>query len=139
MIQILCGPKGAGKTKIMLEKLNESCNLAKGDIVFITEKRFNTVSINFKVRLLYTEEFQVTELNSFIGFVKGLLAGNADIEYLFIDGLCKMTGYETEDVDTFVRTIEKLEKEYGFKAIMTVSMDQDKIPESAKKYIVSLA
>lgn len=139
MIQILCGPKGAGKTKIMLEKLNESCNLAKGDIVFITEKRFNTVSINFKVRLLYTEEFQVTELNAFIGFVKGLLAGNADIEYLFIDGLCKMTGYETEDVDTFVRTIEKLEKEYGFKAIMTVSMDQDKIPESAKKYIVSLA
>lgn len=139
MIQILCGPKGAGKTKIMLEKLNESCNLAKGDIVFITEKRFNTVSINFKVRLLYTEEFQVTELNSFIGFVKGLLAGNADIEYLFIDGLCKMTGYETEDVDTFVRTIETLEKEYGFKAIMTVSMDQDKIPESAKKYIVSLA
>lgn len=139
MIQILCGPKGAGKTKIMLEKLNESCNLAKGDIVFITEKRFNTVSINFKVRLLYTEEFQVTELNSFIGFVKGLLAGNADIEYLFIDGLCKMTGYETEEVDTFVRTIETLEKEYGFKAIMTVSMDQDKIPESAKKYIVSLA
>ncbi len=139
MIQILCGPKGAGKTKIMLEKLNESCNLAKGDIVFITEKRFNTVSINFKVRLLYTEEFQVTELNSFIGFVKGLLAGNADIEYLFIDGLCKMTGYETEEVDTFVRAIENLEKEYGFKAIMTVSMDQDKIPESAKKYIVSLA
>lgn len=139
MIQILYGPKGAGKTKIMLEKLNEACDVAKGDIVFITEKRFNTVSINFKVRLLYTEEFQVLGLDSFTGFVKGLLAGNADIEYLFIDGLCKMTGYETENVEKFVSAIESLEKEYGFKAIMTVSMDQDKIPESAKQYIENLA
>ncbi len=139
MIQIFCGPKGAGKTKIMLEKLNEACDVAKGDIVFITEKRFNTVSINFKVRLLYTEEFGVTKLDSFIGFVKGLLAGNADIEYIFVDGLCKMTGYETEDVDKFLKEIEVLEKEYGFKAIFTVSMDEAKIPESAKNYIVSLA
>ncbi len=139
MIQIFCGPKGAGKTKIMLEKLNEACNLAKGDIVFITEKRFNTVNINFKVRLLYTEEFGVTDLHSFVGFVKGLLAGNADIEYLFIDGLCKMTGYETENVAEFLSAIEKLESEYGFKAIMTVSMDQDKVPETAKNYIVNLA
>ncbi len=137
MIQIICGPKGTGKTKVMLEKLNTACNDAKGDIVFITDKRFNTVSINFKVRLLYTEEFRVMELNAFIGFVKGLLAGNADIEYLFIDGLCKMTGYETEDVDKFLSAICELEKEYGFKAIMTVSMDEDKIPESAKNYIVN--
>lgn len=139
MIQIICGPKGAGKTKVMLEKLNEACDVAKGDIVFITEKRFNTVSINFKVRLLYTEEFGVTTLEAFIGFIKGLLAGNADIEYIFVDGLCKMTGYETEDVDTFIKAIEGLEKEYGFKAILTVSMDDAKIPESAKNYIVNLA
>ncbi len=137
MIQIICGPKGTGKTKVMLEKLNMACNDAKGDIVFITDKRFNTVSINFKVRLLYTEEFRVMELNAFIGFVKGLLAGNADIEYLFIDGLCKMTGYETEDVDKFLTAIFELEKEYGFKAIMSVSMDADKIPEAAKNYIVN--
>lgn len=139
MIQIICGPKGAGKTKVMLEKLNEACDVAKGDIVFITEKRFNTVSINFKVRLLYTEEFGVTTLKSFIGFIKGLLAGNADIEYIFVDGLCKMTGYETDDVDAFIKAIEGLEKEYGFKAILTVSMDENKIPDSAKNYIVNLA
>lgn len=139
MIQIVCGPKGTGKTKVMLEKLNSACTDAKGDIVFITDKRFNTVSINFKVRLLYTEEFGVMELNAFIGFVKGLLAGNADIEYLFIDGLCKMTGYETEDVQKFMEELEKLEKEYGFKAIMSVSMDEEKIPESAKNYILHLA
>lgn len=138
MIEIICGPKGTGKTKIMLEALDKACHDAKGDIVFITDKRFNTVKINFKVRLVYTEEFEVMELNAFTGFVKGLLAGNADIEYLFIDGLCKMTGYETESVDQFIKAIEKLEKEYGFKAIMTVSMDADKVPQSAQSYIINL-
>lgn len=135
MIQIICGPKGTGKTKVMLDMLSKACDDAKGDIVFITDKRFNTVNINFKARLLYTEEFGVMELNSFIGFVKGLLAGNADIEYLFIDGLCKMTGYETENVQTFIDAISALEKEYGFKAFLTVSMDADKIPENAKQYL----
>lgn len=135
MIQIICGPKGTGKTKVMLDMLSKACEDAKGDIVFITDKRFNTVNINFKARLLYTEEFGVMELNSFIGFVKGLLAGNADIEYLFIDGLCKMTGYETENVQTFIDAISSLEKEYGFKAFLTVSMDADKIPENAKQYL----
>lgn len=135
MIQIIYGPKGTGKTKIMLEKLDQACEVAKGDIVFITNKRFNTVKINFKVRCVYTEEFEVMQLDAFSGFVKGLLAGNADIEYIFIDGLCKMTGYETQNVDAFIKTIEKLEKEYGFKAIMSVSMDEATIPESAKNYL----
>lgn len=135
MIQIIAGPKGTGKTKVMLEMLSKACEDAKGDIVFITDKRFNTVNISFKARLLYTEEFGVMELNSFIGFIKGLLAGNADIEYLFIDGLCKMTGYETENVAAFTDELIKLEKEYGFKAFITVSMDYDKIPENAKQYL----
>ncbi len=135
MIQIIAGPKGTGKTKVMLEMLSKACEDAKGDIVFITDKRFNTVNISFKARLLYTEEFGVMELNSFIGFIKGLLAGNADIEYLFIDGLCKMTGYETENVAVFTDELIKLEKEYGFKAFITISMDYDKIPENAKQYL----
>lgn len=135
MIRIISGPKGTGKTKVMLEMLSKACDDAKGDIVFITDKRFNTVNINFKARLLYTEEFGVMELNSFIGFVKGLLAGNADIEYLFIDGLCKMTGYETENVAAFTDALIKLEREYGFKAFLTISMDNDKIPENTKRYI----
>lgn len=139
MIQILSGPKGTGKTKVMLDTLQNACDIAKGDIVFITDKRFDTVKINFKARLLYTEEFEVMELNAFTGFVKGLMAGNADIEYLFIDGLCKMTGYETENVAAFITALEKLEAEYGFKAYVSVSMDKDKIPQVAKKYITDIA
>ena len=35
MIQIICGEKGKGKTKEMLEKANETVNAAQGAIVYV--------------------------------------------------------------------------------------------------------
>ena len=136
MIQLICGPKGTGKTKIIFEKLNQTAETAKGDIVFITDKRVSTVGVNFKVRCLCTEEFAVSELNQFTGFVKGLLAGNADIEYLYIDGICRIIGWEAETLNTFISVIENLQKEYGFKAVLTISVNKEELSEQASKYAV---
>ena len=134
MIQLICGPKGTGKTKIILEKLNQSAETAKGDIVFITDKRVSTVGVNFKVRCICAEEFGVSEINQFTGFIKGLLAGNADIEYLYIDGICRIIGWENQALDSFIGTVESLQKEYGFKTVLTISVDKEELPAQFIKY-----
>ena len=135
MIQLICGPKGTGKTKIILERLNQTAETAKGDIVFITDKRVSTVGVNFKVRCICTEEFGVNEVNQFTGFIKGLLAGNADIEYLYIDGICRIIGKENDTLDAFIAVIESLQKEYGFKAVLTISAEKSELSEKLTGYI----
>ena len=35
MIQIVCGDKGKGKTKVMLEKANEMAKLSTGSIAYL--------------------------------------------------------------------------------------------------------
>ena len=68
--------------------------------------------------------------------MKGLLAGNADIEYLYIDGICRIIGWEAETLNTFISVIENLQKEYGFKAVLTISVNKEELSEQASKYAV---
>ena len=134
MISLICGKKGTGKTKAILDQVAQSVNAAKGDIVFITDNKIETTNVSFKVRVLYANDFGVNCPYCFRGFVKGLFAGNSDIEYLFIDGLFRIIGGEEKDFESFIKDIEWLEKEYSFNAVVTVSMDKEDLPEFAKKY-----
>ena len=135
MIRLICGPKGTGKTKIILDEVKKSVETAKGDIVFITDtKKDFTRGIDFNVRVLYTDEFSVNNPVAFTGFVKGLMAGNSDIQYLFIDGLARIIGDDMKDVEAFVKTLEQLEREYSLSTVATISKLQEEFSDNYKRY-----
>ena len=87
MIKVISGEKGTGKTKIILDSVNESVKTAKGNVVFIQQKKGYSANIDFNVRCVYTEDYSVKGVAGLIGFIDGLMAGNSDIEYIFIDGI----------------------------------------------------
>lgn len=134
MIRLICGPKGTGKTKIILDEVAESVKVAKGDIVFITDKKINSAKIDFKVRCVYAEEYNVLSAESFRGFINGLVAGNSDIEYLFIDGVIRIIKNDEKGLSEFFKDVERLEKEYGFKVVLTISMTKEDLPCYLKQY-----
>lgn len=136
MINIVYGPKGFGKTKIMLDKVNQAGKDAKGNVVFITDKRISTVNIDFNVRCVYTEDYGVTSTQELRGFINGLLAGNSDIEYVFIDGLKRIIGDKMVGGKKLFDSLNKLQKEYSeLKFVVSVSADYDNLPAYVKKYV----
>ena len=136
MIRLFCGPKGTGKTKIILDEIDRSVDVAKGDIVFITDKKQDSTNrINFNVRVIYTEEFDIHGEKAFGGFIKGLMAGNSDIEYLFIDGLARIVGTDNDDIANFLNVIKRLEGEYGFNATITVSKLKEEFSEQDRAFV----
>ena len=50
MINIIYGEKGTGKTKIIIDRVNEAAKTAKGNVVFISQKKSCSVNIDFNVR-----------------------------------------------------------------------------------------
>ena len=129
MIKIVYGPKGFGKTKIMLDEVNNAGSTAKGNVVFITDKRFNTVNVNFNVRCVYTEDHDISGAVAFNGFINGLLAGNSDIEYVFIDGLKRIIGNDMEGGETLFKSIKQLQEEYSdLKFVISVSASYEELP-----------
>ena len=133
MIKLICGPKGSGKTKTILKCVDDSIGVAKGDIVYITDKKIDSTRINFNVRVLYADDFGNDNAQSFLGFINGLLAGNSDIEYIFIDGLSRIVGADC-DLTGFFENLIKRESEYGFKAFITISKEVADLPEFVRKY-----
>ena len=136
MIKIVYGPKGFGKTKIMLDEVNIASENAKGNVVFITDKRINSVSIPLNVRCVYTEEYGINNAQAFNGFVNGLLAGNSDIEYVLIDGLKRIVGDQLRGGKILFRSLRKLQKEYkALKFIVSVSAVKEDLPTYIARYI----
>ena len=128
MIKVISGEKGTGKTKIILDSVNETAKVAKGNVVFIQQKRAYSANIDFNVRCVYTEDYSVLGVSGLIAFVDGLMAGNSDIEYIFIDGILRIADCEVVALEAFVAEANKLSKEYGVKFVLTVSCATEDLP-----------
>ena len=90
-MKIIYGPKGTGKTKIIIDMANEVVDSAKGHVVFITDTKRYTFDLKYLIRFIDTKDFAVEGESGFRGFIKGIVAANADNEYVFIDGIARIT------------------------------------------------
>jgi hypothetical protein len=128
MIKVISGAKGTGKTKIILDSVNETAKSAKGNVVFIQQKKAYSANIDFNVRCVYTEDYSVKGVCGLISFVDGLMAGNSDIEYIFIDGILRIADCAPEALESFVCEAKKLTAEYGVKFVLTISSSKEALP-----------
>ena len=133
MIKFITGAKGTGKTKIIIDMANDNVATAKGDIVFVTDTDRYMYSLNYRVRMVNAKQLKrgdspVSE-EALIGFIKGLLAGNHDIETLYIDGAHRMLGKTVFEMKDFFDDIREIAKNTDTKFVITVSENEDNFPD----------
>lgn len=133
MIKLITGKKGTGKTKILIDMINDAVKSTNGDLICIEKGAKLTYDISYKVRLVDAERFNISGYDSFYGFVAGMLAGNYDIKEIFVDSILKIGG---ADFDEFGIMLDKLDKLTGddTQVIFTVSADNDELPASVIKF-----
>lgn len=134
MIQIICGEKGKGKTKEMLQKVDEVVKDSEGSIVYIDKSAQHMYKLNNQVRLINIMEYPVGTYEGFIGFISGLLSGNHDIECVFIDSLLKISHIDDAHISELLDTLDKLSKDTTF--ILSVSVPEESLPDVAKDKIL---
>lgn len=134
MIKIIYGSKGSGKTKRILDSANIALSETKGDIVFLATTNRYRMEIKPQIRFIDMVEEGVCSKDGLLGFIKGLLCGNYDIQHVFIDGFYKMMGVSLDDpaVAEFFMTLENLSANVEF--VLTVSCDKDEMPACIAKY-----
>lgn len=136
MIKLLVGKKGSGKTKILLDKVNECAAAADGNVVFISnDTGKNMYDIKSSVRMADTSEFDIDTWKEFVGFNCGIISGNFDITDIFVDGTLKIVNNSVEGFEEFLADIEKVSEKFNINFMFSISMDVNEIPEYAKKYM----
>ncbi len=134
-MKIIYGPKGTGKTKAIIECANGAIEKAKGHVIFITDTKRYTHDIKYPIRFLDVTDFGVSNTDSLNGFVKGIVAANGDNEYVYLDGVARISGKPLAELGDIFCAMEKLEKDYGVKFIVTCSASKEELPEFVLKYV----
>ncbi len=134
-MKIIYGPKGTGKTKMIIDGANKALDEAKGHVIFITDTKRYTYDLKYQIRFLDVTGFDVEGADRLRGFIKGIVAANGDNEYIFIDGIARIAKADLKDLGDIFNAMDKLEKDYGVKFIVTCSAAKEDLPDFVLKYV----
>ncbi len=135
MIHVIMGLKGSGKTKKMIDSINEVLTNAHGDVVCIEYGKKLTYDINYRVRLVDSKEYGICNPDMLKGFLSGLHAGNFDITNIYIDNLYKTIGTDRAAGEAFIMWCADFAKANDMNITLTVSDDPALASEEIKKYL----
>ncbi len=137
MIEIICGVKGKGKTKELLDKVNTSVTAASGSVVYLDKSQKHMYELDNKVRLINVMDYPITDCDEFLGFVCGIVSQDNDLEEMYLDSFLTIASITTEE--ELVKAIEKLDiisEKYKVRFVLSISKDKEDLPECAKAKVV---
>lgn len=137
MSEIICGEKGKGKTKVLLDKVNSSVATAAGNVVYLDKSQKHMYELNNKVRLINVIDYPVTNCDEFLGFICGIVSQDHDLEEMYLDSFLTIASIDS-DAD-IVKSMEKLDiisEKYKVRFILSVSKNKADLPECAKAKVI---
>ena len=136
MVRLIMGVKGSGKTKQLIELINNAAKDEPGNVVCIEPSRDMMYDIHYRIRLIDAKEYKLNNYDSLRGFISGLYAGNYDISHVFIDNLCKIVGIDIgSDVEAILNWLDVFGEKNGIKFTVSVSGDPTDATEGMQKYL----
>ena len=132
MVQIIAGEKGKGKTKYLLDKVNESVKSATGNIVYLDKSQKHMYELSNKVRL-------IDNCDEFLGFLCGIISQDHDLEEMYLDSFLTIAKLEDADIERSIKKLEDISDKFHVSFILSVSKNEKDLPDCTKgKVIVSL-
>lgn len=130
MITLILGHKGAGKTKKLINLVNEAIETSKGNVVCIEKENKLTTDVNYRARLISTDSYEVKGYAAFYGFLAGVCAGDHDITDILIDATLRIGGRNYEELASFLEKVYELSEVNEKNVVFTVSADKEELPSS---------
>ena len=139
MVQLIVGNKGKGKTKYLLDKVNTEIQKTSGTITYLDKSTKHMFELKNKVRLVNVADYMITTCDEFLGFICGIISHDHDLQQMYFDSFLKIACLEGEDITPAVEKLDKIGEAFGIDFILSVSMNEEELPESMRsKIIVSL-
>ena len=136
MIQIISGVKGKGKTKFLIQKVNDAVKNVKGTIVYLDKNNKHMYELSNKVRLINVSDFPIDNYDSFLGFVCGLISQDHDLEAMYLDSFLNISCVSDEYIGYVLTQLDKISKSFNVDFVLSISVDAENLPDEFKDNIV---
>ena len=137
MVQVIMGLKGSGKTKQLIEAMHAAVENDKGVIVCIDVSNKLTYDVDYRVRLIEANDYDLGSFTFLKGFLSGLHAGNFDITRIYIDNLYKVAGSRSiEETGDFLAWCDRFGAANGIDFMITISDDVAAASDTIRQYFM---
>lgn len=136
MIQIIAGEKGKGKTKVLIEKANIAVKEAKGSIIYLDKSNKHMYELSNKIRLINVKDYSIDNYSEFLGFICGLVSQDHDLEAIYLDSFLGIANTNVTNVEKILEKLNRTSNEFNVDFVISISINEIDLPESAKKYII---
>ena len=136
MIQIIAGEKGKGKTKILLDKVNNSIKEANGTIVYLDKNTKHMYELNNKIRLINVNDYCIDSSQEFTGFICGLVSQDHDLEKVYLDSFLNISCLEGSDITTVLDKLDLISAKFSVDFVISISLNANEIPEKYKENVI---
>lgn len=138
MVNFILGAKGTGKTKWLIDNANKDMKEGNGNIIFIDVDDNHIFSLNYNVRLINAMEFNILDIESFYGFLCGIISMDYDIEKIYVDGIYKIMTLKINDLERIIDILSKINEKYHTDFYINVDYVLSEIPEHLKEFCTEI-
>ena len=138
MVKFICGTKGSGKTKYLIDMANEDIKKGNGNIAFIDVDDNHIFSLDYSVRLINAMEFNIKSIESFYGFLCGLIGMNYDVEKVYVDGIYKLIDIKLDDLVSLAEALDEISKKFNIDFYIGLDYTIEELPSSLKEHAEEL-
>ena len=132
MIKLIYGAKGSGKTNLIISDANNYVGECDGEVVFLTDTDKYMHKVNYKIRLININDYDVRTELGLSGFVRGIVACNHDVKRIYIDGIHRMTNKSLPELQNSFEALSNHSEKYNIDFVLTASTDV--LPEFMNKF-----
>ncbi|MGI6010372.1 MAG: twitching motility protein PilT [Ruminococcus sp.] len=136
MVQLIIGDKGKGKTKQLLDKVNEAIQTANGNIVYLDKSTKHMYELNNKIRLIDVSGFPLKNSDEFIGFICGILSQDHDLEAMYLDSFIKIAQLGDNDVTDTILQLDAIGEKFGVNFVISVTLNENTINDALKDKVI---
>ena len=136
MVKLLVGLAGTGKTKSIINLVNQTAKEDNGQVVCVERGNKLRFDIINAVRLIDSTDYDIQGFQVMRGFLTGLCAGNFDISHIFIDSLHKVAKMDDiGELEKFMLWLREFEKKHGVSFTLSVGISEDKLTDQLREFL----
>ncbi|KAB1439637.1 twitching motility protein PilT [Candidatus Galacturonibacter soehngenii] len=136
MISLIVGKKGKGKTKLLLNSVNNKVKSTSGNIVYLDKSTRNIHELSNKVRLINVLDYPLENCDEFIGFICGIISQDYDLEEVYLDSFLKIAHIDNLEIDHAIEKLSKISEKFKVNFTISVSDDESNLTDMVKSYLI---
>ena len=135
MIDIIAGAKGKGKTKILIQQVNDDIKLTKGTIVYLDKNNKHMYELSNQIRMINISDFHIENFQMFCGFLYGIASQDYNLKEIYLDSFLTIAHIEPSELEQALEAMARFSDSQGIDLVISVSMSADEMTEAAKELV----